>query len=87
MANLSSVIRPVTVALTLALAAGAARAESITAESIISEAAARQRAMQRLPAGAEVTATRCREIGMAGGSFRYRCSVEYRTQPEPQGQP
>lgn len=87
MAKLSSVLRPVTVALTLALAAGAARADSITMESIISEADARQRVMERVPAGAEVTATRCQEIGMPGGTFRYRCSVEYRTQPEPQGQP
>lgn len=87
MPHLPSVINSMTLAAILVSAAGAVRAESITVESIISEAAARQRAMERVPEGAEVTATRCQQIGLAGGGFRYRCSVHFRMQQVQQGQP
>jgi hypothetical protein len=87
MAHLSSVIRPVTLALTLVLAAGAAWAGSITASSIISEANAKQRAMEQVPKNATVVSTRCQSIGMRGGDTSYRCSVEYEIKPAQQDQP
>lgn len=72
-------------ALALSLMAAPANAGSITEESIISESAARQQAIDRVPSNASVVTTRCQEIGMPGGTFRYRCTVEYATTPGPQG--
>ncbi len=71
--------------LSLTLMAGPARAGSITMESIISESAARQGALEQVPANATVERTRCQEIGMPGGSYRYRCTVEYQMTPVQQG--
>ncbi len=72
---------------TLALALAAlglgpllARAEpSRTAESIWSQDDASQRALQLVPAGAQVDSTSCQEIGVGsmGGLPRYRCTVRF----------
>lgn len=67
--------------LSLTLTAGPARAGSITVESIISESVARQGALEQVPANATVERTHCQEIGMPGGSYRYRCTAEYRMPP------
>ena len=72
-------------ALALSLVAVPANAGSITEESIISESAARQQAIDRVTSNAIVETTRCQEIGMPGGTFRYRCTVVYRTDPGTQG--
>ena len=58
----------------------AARAEpSRTAESIWSQDDASQRALQLVPAGAQVDSTSCQEIGVGsmGGLPRYRCTVRF----------
>ena len=66
----------------LALAAGsAARAGSITAESIWDQQNAIQRAQQQLPANATVTNTRCTEVNVRTGNYRYICTLEYTVTP------
>ena len=78
-------LRARTLALALALAALGlgplvARAEpSRTAESIWSQDDASQRALQLVPAGAQVDSTSCQEIGVGsmGGLPRYRCTVRF----------
>ena len=67
------------------LAPWAARAGSITDESIWDQNDATQRALQRLPRGATVTGTRCQEFGVGGmDNPRYRCTVNYtETAPAP----
>ena len=58
----------------------AVRAEpSRTAESIWSQDDASQRALQLVPAGAQVDSTSCQEIGVGsmGGLPRYRCTVRF----------
>jgi hypothetical protein len=60
----------------------AARAEpSRTAESIWSQDDASQRALQLVPAGAQVDSTSCQEIsvGSMGGLPRFRCTVRFST--------
>ncbi|MEO1002257.1 MAG: hypothetical protein AAFX65_04000 [Cyanobacteria bacterium J06638_7] len=69
-------------ALLLVLTTAPARAGSITASSIISEASATQRAIDQLPEGATVVSSRCQAIGIRGGSYSYRCTVRYSTEPE-----
>ena len=74
-----------TLAPALALAAlgfwpGAARADnSRSADSIWSQDDASQRALQQVPAGAQVDSTTCQEIGVGsmGGLPRYRCTVRF----------
>jgi hypothetical protein len=73
--------------LALSLPGGPAWAGSITASSIISEANAKQRAMEQIPKNATVVSTRCQSIGMRGGDTSYRCSVEYEIEPAQQDQP
>jgi len=52
---------------------------SRTAESIWSQDDASQRALQLVPAGAQVDSTSCQEIGVGsmGGLPRYRCTVRF----------
>ncbi len=65
-------------------------AGSATADSIMGQQNAQQRALQMVPKGATVTRTSCEEIGIRGDT-RYRCSVWYdnppaktpETQPDP----
>jgi hypothetical protein len=76
-------LRAGTLALALAALAPwplAARAQpSRTAESIWSQEDASQRALQLVPAGAQVDSTSCQEIGVGsmGGLPRYRCTVRF----------
>ncbi|MEB3333684.1 MAG: hypothetical protein VKP70_01720 [Cyanobacteriota bacterium] len=57
----------------------AARAESRTAESIWSQSAAQQEAINQVPLDDRdtITQTRCQEVGVGrmGGLPRYRCTV------------
>ena len=53
-----------------------ALAGSITIESIRDEAHARLLATNRVPAGAEVSRTKCRTVQVKGDD-RYRCTVYY----------
>ena len=59
----------------------AARAGSITAESIWDKTNAIQRAQQQLPANATVTNTRCTVVNVRTGNYRYICTLEYSTAP------
>jgi pyocin large subunit-like protein len=59
----------------------AARAGSITAESIWEKSNAIQRAQQQLPANATVTDTRCTVVNVRTGNYRYICTLEYTTTP------
>lgn len=55
-----------------------ARAESVTADSILDQEGAKQAAMEQVPRGATITGNRCQEIGVGGmGNPRYRCTVDY----------
>ena len=68
--------------LLLHLLAGAARAGSVTADSIMDRNGARQAAMEQVPRGATVTGSRCEDIQVGGfGLPRYRCTLWYRDQP------
>ena len=60
-----------------------AQAGSATAESVWDKSNALQRAMEQIPAGATVTGQRCEEFGVGFNNTRYRCSVEYTTNPPP----
>jgi hypothetical protein len=68
-------------ALLLAAAPQAARAGSITAESIWDKSDAIQRAQSQLPAGATVTRTRCTEVNVRTGNYRYICTLFFTTGP------
>ncbi|MCX5967843.1 MAG: hypothetical protein NTV57_09430 [Cyanobacteria bacterium] len=74
----STAIRPACVLLLgLSLAAGPALAGSITADSVMDKAGARQDAMEQVPKGATITRTRCQEIEIGMDNIRYRCTVWY----------
>lgn len=66
-----------------------AHAGSVTAESVMDEANARQRALQQVPRDAAVTRTHCEDFSVGLDNFRYRCTVWYETAPPtaPQQQP
>ncbi|MEB3331471.1 MAG: hypothetical protein VKI83_03125 [Synechococcaceae cyanobacterium] len=68
----------------LLAAAGGARAQSVTAESVWGTRAAQQEALSQLPRNVRVTRTLCREIGMSGNNYRYRCTLFYSPLPPPQ---
>lgn len=80
------VLPALTLPLALVLAADPAQAGSITRESIISESAALQQAIDRVPNNATVVTSRCQQIGMPGGTYRYRCTVEYQITPVQQSE-
>jgi uncharacterized protein YcnI len=48
-----------------------------TMESVWSRENALERAMQRVPKGAQVTKQRCQEFSVGLAQFRYRCTVEW----------
>jgi hypothetical protein len=54
----------------------AARADSVTIESVFSQQAARQLAIGKVPPGGVVTNVTCLDIDVHGQD-RYRCTVEY----------
>jgi len=60
----------------------AARADSVTLESVFSQQAARQLALGKVPPGGVVSNVTCLDIDVHGQD-RYRCTVEYT--PEPPG--
>ena len=66
-----------TLALLLAslLALPAARAGSVTAESVRDSNDARQRALELVPRGATMTRSRCQDFEVGGFNSRYRCTV------------
>jgi hypothetical protein len=59
----------------------AARAGSVTAESIWDKGNAIQRAQSQLPAGATVTRTQCTEVNVRTGNYRYICTLYFTTAP------
>jgi hypothetical protein len=65
----------------LLIGTGAARADEVTAESIIDQASALRDASSRVPSGAQVLGSDCSDIALPGLSFRYRCSVRYDPAP------
>ncbi len=65
----------------LSLAAGPALAGSITADSGMDKAGARQDAMEQVPKGATITRTKCQEIEIGMDNIRYRCTVWYTKPP------
>jgi len=68
--------------------AAAARAGSVTAESIWDRTNAIERATSQIPSGATVTGTSCQEVDLRGGSTRYICTVTYSpAQPAPAPSP
>jgi len=67
--------------LLLNAATPAARADSITAESIWDKGDAIQRAQSQLPAGATVTRSRCTEVNVRTGNYRYICTLFFTTAP------
>lgn len=54
-----------------------AKADEVTAESIIDQASALRAASARVPSGARIQGSDCTEIALPGLSFRYRCSVRF----------
>ncbi len=70
--------------LALSLLPLAARADSVTLESVFSQQEARQLAIGKVPAGGVVTKVTCLDIDVHGQD-RYRCTVEYT--PAPAGSP
>jgi hypothetical protein len=68
-------------------APSAGRAGSVSADSTWNEDNARQRAIQQVPRGATITGSECQTISVGQANFRYRCTVEYTTTPEPAPQP
>jgi hypothetical protein len=60
--------------------AGPAWAGSVTAESVMDQQNAQQRALEKVPRGATVTRTECQEVSVTG-NYRYRCSVWYDEAP------
>jgi hypothetical protein len=68
-------------ALLLAALPQAARAGSATAESIWDKGNALQRAQEQVPRGATVTGSRCTEVNVRTGNYRYICTVTYTETP------
>jgi hypothetical protein len=68
-------------ALLLAALPLAARAGSVTAESIWDQGNALQRAQEQVPRGATVTGSHCTEVGVRMGNYRYICTVTYTESP------
>jgi hypothetical protein len=68
-------------ALLLAALPLAARAGSVTAESIWDKGNALQRAQEQVPRGATVTGSRCTEVNVRTGNYRYICTVTYTEMP------
>jgi len=64
-------------ALLLLAAASPAKADEVTAESMIDQASALRDASSRVPKGAHIQGSDCTEIALPGLSFRYRCSVRF----------
>jgi hypothetical protein len=50
----------------------------VTVQSIWSQADAIQRASQQLPKGVVVLRTRCTEVNVRTGNYRYICTLTYR---------
>ena len=73
---------PLAGALILGLAS-VAQAGSITSESIWDKNSAIQRAQAQLPANATVTNTRCTVVNVTIGNYRYICTLDYTTAPNP----
>ena len=72
----------------LLLHAAPALAASVTADSILDQEGARQAALEQVPPGATLGATRCQEIGVGGiDNPRYRCTVEYQPAARPSQPP
>ena len=61
--------------------ADAARAGSITAESIWDKGNAIQRAQSQMPAGATIDRTECTEVNVRTGNYRYICTVFFTDAP------
>ena len=57
--------------------ADAARAGSVTAESIWDRSNAIQRAQSQVPAGATVSRTECTVVNVRTGNYRYICTLFY----------
>ena len=74
---------PVVLPLLLLAQASPGRAGSATADSVWDRRNALQRALQQVPAGATVTGQHCLTIEVGLDNFRYRCTVEWTTTPEP----
>jgi hypothetical protein len=68
-------------ALLLAALPPAAQAGSVTAESIWDKGNALQRAQEQVPRGATVTGSRCTEVNVRTGNYRYICTVTYTKTP------
>ncbi|MEB3199011.1 MAG: hypothetical protein VKK62_00615 [Synechococcaceae cyanobacterium] len=62
---------------TALLASLPAAAGSVTAESIWDRRNARQMALQQIPRGSRILRSRCTDIGISTGDWRYRCTVWY----------
>jgi hypothetical protein len=60
---------------------GPAGAEEVWAESILDQASALRDASEKVPAGARILSSSCRDVALRGLSFRYRCSVRYEPAP------
>lgn len=73
---------PLGAALALSVSPGA-QAGSITAESIWDKKSAIERAQSQLPANATVTNTHCTVVNVRIGNYRYICTLEYTTTPNP----
>ena len=65
----------------LTLAATPALAGSVTADSVMDKAGARQAAMSQVPRGATITNTKCLELEVGMDNIRYRCTVWYADPP------
>ena len=61
----------------------AAQAGSITAESVWDKKSAIERAQSQLPADATVTNTHCTVVNVTIGNYRYICTLDYTTAPNP----
>jgi hypothetical protein len=70
-------------AVSLVRGGSAARAGSITAESIWDSSNAIQRARSQLSANDTVTSTRCTVVNVRTGSYRYICTLHYDSDPRP----
>ena len=66
----------------LSLAAAPALAGSVTADSVMDRAGARQEAMSQIPKNATITRTKCQDIEVGLDNIRYRCTVWY-SEPAP----
>ena len=84
---LSACRRASLVLLGLTLTAAPALAGSITADSVMDKAGARQAAMSQVPKGATVTKTKCLDLEVGMDNIRYRCTVWYSEPPVTQAPP